>query len=175
MTRINYYQGITLIVFSAALIFGCEQSTDQTDIKNKSVFEYDETAFTTAKPWTSEDFRNNVDNFQFAIIGDRGGGANPRGTFEIAIDQLNLLQPEFVMSLGDYVEGYTSEPEVMKNQWEEFDDIISKLQMPFFFVRGNHDINTPITREVWTELRGPNYYYFTYKNVLFIVLDTEGA
>jgi len=27
--------------------------------------------------------------FRFAIIGDRGGGANPQGTFERAIEQLN--------------------------------------------------------------------------------------
>ena len=138
-------------------------------------FQFDQTEVPGPKPWTHDNFRNNPDNFQFAVIGDRGGGANPQGTYERAMEQLNWLQPEFVMSVGDYVEGYTSKPEVMNSQWDEFDEIVAKLQMPFFYVRGNHDINTPITREAWTELRGPDYYHFIYKDVLFIALDTEGA
>ena len=164
---------VTIAVFFLMFI-GCDQ-VKQEPLKEKSSFEYDKAEFQGAKPWSSENFKNNPDNFQFAILGDRGGGANPLGTFERAMDQLNWLQPEFVMSVGDFVEGYTAKPEVMNDQWNEFDDIISQLQMPFFYVRGNHDINTPITREAWTERRGPNYYYFKYKDVLFIALDTEGA
>ena len=166
---------LTQVALFIALIFGCSQPSNQTVHENTPVFEYDQTAINEAKPWTSENFNNNPDNFQFAIIGDRGGGANPQGTFERAMKQLNWLQPEFVVSVGDYVEGYTAKPEIMNDQWNEFDDIVSKLKMPFFYVRGNHDINTAITREAWTERRGPEYYYFKYKNVLFIALDTEGA
>ena len=162
-----------------ALVFvvflGCNQPSDQIADNVMPAFEYDQAAFQGAKPWSSENFNNNPDDFQFAIIGDRGGGANPKGTFERAIEQLNWMQPEFVMSVGDYVEGYTAKPDVMEDQWNEFDDIVAKLKMPFFYVRGNHDINTPITREAWTERRGPSYYSFKYKNVLFIALDTEGA
>ena len=141
----------------------------------KSVFSYDPAEFPGAKPWTSEKFKNNPDNFQFAILGDRGGGASPKGVYEKAIAQLNLLQPEFVMSVGDYVEGYTSDPKEMDDQWDEFEAIVAKLKMPFFYVRGNHDINVPLTRKAWTERRGPQYYHFKYKNVLFVVLDTEDA
>jgi len=32
-----------------------------------AAFSYDHAALPGAKPWTSEDFRNNPDNFQFAI------------------------------------------------------------------------------------------------------------
>ena len=141
----------------------------------EAVFTYDTAEIPGAKPWSSENFANDPDNFQFAIIGDRAGGANPKGPYVRAMDQLNWLQPEFVMSVGDYVEGYTAKPEVKKEQWDEFDSIIAKLEMPFFYVRGNHDINTPITRTAWTERRGPDYYYFKYKDVLFIALDTEGS
>ncbi|WP_455221374.1 hypothetical protein, partial [Kaarinaea lacus] len=63
-------------------------------------FHYDRTALPGAKPWTSENFRNNPDNFQFVIIGDRTGGANALGTFKLAMDQVNLLQPEFVINVG---------------------------------------------------------------------------
>lgn len=42
-----------------------------------------------------------------AIIGDGTGGANVQGTFKLAMDQLNLLQPEFVINVGDIIEGYS--------------------------------------------------------------------
>lgn len=42
-----------------------------------------------------------------AIIGDRTGGANVQGAFKLAMDQLNLLQPEFVINVGDIIEGYS--------------------------------------------------------------------
>jgi len=158
------------IIFVIMMISGCGSVGS-----HKPTFVYDKAEVSEAKPWTSENFDYDSRTFRFAIIGDRGGGANPKGTFERAMEQLNWLQPEFVMSLGDYVEGYTAESEVMNAQWDEFDDIVAQLQMPFFYVRGNHDINTPITRQAWTERRGPNYYHFKYKDVLFIALDTEGA
>ena len=166
----QHFMGIIPVVFAIML-----SSSAQAADKNENAFVYDKAEFPGAKPWSSEKFNNNPKNFQFAIIGDRAGGTNPKGTYKRAMDQLNWLQPEFVMSVGDYVEGYTAKPEVMKDQWDEFDSIIAKLQMPFFYVRGNHDINTPITRTAWTERRGPDYYHFKYKDVLFIALDTEGS
>lgn len=165
---------VLVIVIAFAVLAGCNQ-TSQKVAKEKKIFTYDRSEITDAMPWTAKDFKNNPENFQFAILGDRGGGANPIGTYEKAIDQLNLLQPEFVMSVGDYVEGYTTVQEEMDEQWEEFEAIVNELEMPFFFVRGNHDINMPLTRKAWTERRGPQYYSFKYNDVLFIVLDTEDA
>ena len=63
----------------------------------------------------------------------------------------------------------------MDAQWEEFESIVAELEPPFFYVRGNHDINMPLTRKAWSERRGPKYYHFRYKDVLFIALDTEDA
>lgn len=143
--------------------------------KEKPVFSYDAAEFPGAKPWTHERFRNDPAHFHFAILGDRGGGASPSGTYERAIEQLNWMQPELVMSVGDYVEGYTTNRAEMDAQWDEFETILGKLEPPFFYVRGNHDINLPLTREAWTKRRGPQYYHFRYKDVLFVVLDTEDA
>ena len=140
-----------------------------------TVFDYDETAVAGAKPWTSENFRNNPDNFHFAIIGDRTGGANVEGTFDLAMGQLNLLQPEFVINVGDIIEGYAENKEELDKMWEEAEGVTGKLQMPFFYVRGNHDVSFPGGKEEWRERHGPNYYYFVYKDVLFIVLDSEDS
>ncbi len=147
----------------------------QYDAQRAAVFSYDQAEIPDARPWTSESFKNDPDNFQFAILGDRGGGASPLGTYERAIEQLNWLQPEFVMSVGDYIEGYTTVQAEMDQQWDEFEAIVAKLEPPFFYVRGNHDINMPLTRQAWSERRGPQYYYFRYKDALFIALDTEDA
>ena len=48
-----------------------------------------------------------------------------------------------------------------------------KLQMPFFYVRGNHDVSFPGGKEMWLERRGPGYYSFLYRDTLFMVLDSE--
>ena len=131
------------ILAGLILLPGCDAnqnvgSTLSADDSAESVFIYDKAEISGVKPWTSENFANDPGSFQFAIIGDRTGGANPKGTFEKAIEQLNWLRPEFVMSVGDYIEGYTAKPEVLRDQWDEFDSIVAKLQMPFFFVRGQY-------------------------------------
>ena len=55
------------------------------------------------------------------------------------------------------------------------DDDLEQLDMPFFFVPGNHDINTDVSLEVWRERFGDSrdYYHFVYKNVLFLMVSTE--
>ena len=175
-TQINW--AITALV-GLLLVASCDQNGQpaaELNVAHEALpFAYDQSEFPGAKPWSSENFLSNTENFQFAILGDRGGGASPLGTYEHAIEQLNWLQPEFVMSVGDFVEGYTSIQSEMDDQWEEFEAIIAKLKPPFFYVRGNHDINLPLTREAWSERRGPQYYHFRYKDVLFVVLDSEDA
>ena len=138
-----------------------------------AVFHYDRAAVPEAKPWTSENFKNEPDEFQFVIIGDRTGGANVEGTFEIAMDQINLLQPEFVINVGDVIEGYSDDKAALNAEWDEFDGMLKKLEMPFFRTSGNHDIANDTAQQVWLERHGATYYDFVYNNVLFIVLDSE--
>jgi len=77
-------------------------------------------------PWNHLDFHNDPNAFQFAIVSDRTGSARP-GVFEDAIAKLNLLQPEFVMSVGDMIEGYSYDKTVVNAQWDEFQGFIKKL------------------------------------------------
>ncbi len=158
-----------LIVFNVLLLVSISLRNTYGD-----VFKYDESMMSKAKPWTSENFKNNPDNFQFAIIGDRTGGANVQGTFDMAMDQLNLLQPEFVINVGDIIEGYVEDKNQLNAMWDEAEELTGKLQMPFFYTRGNHDVSFPGGKEIWQERHGPGHYYFVYKDVLFMVLDSEG-
>ncbi|MEP0131854.1 MAG: metallophosphoesterase [Eudoraea sp.] len=167
-----FYFKTTIIALAITMLSGCTQTTQETN-KDVSAFIYDEEALLNAKPWTSKDFQNKPENFQFAIIGDRTGGANALGTFNLAMDQINLLQPEFVINVGDLIEGYPESKGELDVMWDEADSMISKLQMPFFYTIGNHDVSTPETKEAWLERRGVDYYYFLYNDVLFIVLNSE--
>src|SRR5947199_8974171 len=78
-------------------------------------------------PWTNLKLNNDPREFRFAIISDRTGGHRPQ-IFSKAIERLNLLQPEFVVSVGDLIEGYTEEKEKMETQWKEFNSYVKQLQ-----------------------------------------------
>ena len=136
-------------------------------------FSYDQEALPGAKPWTSAEFQNDPEEFQFVIIGDRTGGANVAHTFELAIGQLNLLLPEFVINVGDLIEGYSDDKAELNAEWDEVDVMLNKLDMPFFRTPGNHDIANDVAKEVWLERHGATRYDFVYNDTLFMVLDSE--
>jgi hypothetical protein len=90
------------------------------------------------------------------------------------MEKLNLIMPEFVMSVGDFIPGNTADRAQLEKEWAEFDAELKPLKVPFFFVPGNHDINNDVMREVWKERSGVPYYSFVYKDVLFLALDSTG-
>ena len=112
------------------------------------------------------------DAFQFAVVSDRTGGHRSR-VFSRAVEQLNLLQPEFVLSVGDLIEGYTTDQALLAKEWREFQQYVTRLQMPFFYVPGNHDLTNVTQEKLWKEKFGRRYYDFTYKGVLFLMLNSE--
>lgn len=129
-------------------------------------------ALAAPSPVTEKPVNNAPGTFRFAILPDRTGGNRP-GVFEAAIDKLNLLQPEFVLSVGDLIDGYTLDPKVIRAQWAEFDAQVNRLEMPFHYVPGNHDISNPLMLDVWKQRHGSPWSSFVYQDVLFLILHTE--
>lgn len=123
-------------------------------------------------PWTNLRLNADPEQFQFAIVTDRTGGHRAQ-IFSRAVQQVNLLQPEFVMSVGDLVEGYTSKEDRITNDWKEFQGYVNQLEMPFFYVPGNHDLASKELIEAWNGHYGRKYYHFVYKNVLFLAVNSE--
>ena len=123
-------------------------------------------------PWTNLKVNRSDDQFQFAIVSDRTGGHRAK-IFSQAVQRLNLLQPEFVLSVGDLIEGYTVKEEQIQKEWKEFTDITSKFEMPFFYVPGNHDLTNKTLHAAWGKQLGRKYYHFTYKDTLFVALNSE--
>ena len=125
-----------------------------------------------ATPWTRLAANDASENFHFVIVSDRTGGARP-GVFESAIPKVNLLEPAFVVSVGDLIEGYTDDQAQLDREWDEFEGFVAGLETPFFYVAGNHDMNNAVMAETWRARFGPSYYHFVYKDVLFLVLNSE--
>jgi serine/threonine-protein phosphatase CPPED1 len=123
-------------------------------------------------PWTHLKLNNRADQFQFAVVTDRTGGHRAK-IFSRAMTQINLLQPEFVLSVGDLIEGYTQNKERFQAEWNEFDSYTKKLEMPFFYVPGNHDLTNKALVEEWGGRYGRKYYHFIYRGVLFLAVNSE--
>jgi predicted phosphodiesterase len=123
-------------------------------------------------PWKHERFDDGEDKFTFEIFSDLTGGERER-IFEVAVAQLNLLRPEMIMNVGDLIEGGSIDPAELHRQWDWFDKRAERVRGPIFYAGGNHDLTGELSRKVWKARLGPRYYHFVYKNVLFLVLDTE--
>ena len=152
----------TLAVAVALLLAGCGPSPARIDVQTPE----------GAVPWTSLEPNDAQDEFHFVIVSDRTGGARP-GVFAAAMPKVNLLEPAFVVSVGDLIEGYTEDQGQLDREWDEFEGFIEQLEVPFFYAAGNHDMSNATMAETWQARFGPSYYRFVYKDVLFLVLNSE--
>ena len=133
-----------------------------------------------ADPYSHLRFDNDPEDFRFAIVPDRTGG-DFRGAFTNALEFVNLMRPEFVMTVGDLIPGLKG-PKITRTQQIELTNLVSKVDAPFFYVVGNHDIprsrpqypnNHEEALPIWKEFHGEKTYYsFMYKGVLILCLDT---
>ena len=124
------------------------------------------------KPWTYEHVNDHKNKFNFVVVTDRTGGER-KGIWQKGIDKINLMQPAFVVSVGDLINGYTKDLDKINTEWEEFNSLVKKLEMPFFYVAGNHDYTNEVMENEWFKRFGSDYYHFLYKNILFICLNSE--
>jgi hypothetical protein len=123
-------------------------------------------------PWTHESFDVEDNRFMFAIFSDLYGGER-EGVFAVAMDQLQMLRPELVLNIGDLILGGTEDLDRLGADWDEFDAKIAGMTAPVFNIGGNHDLTNPVMREFWENRYGARYYHFVYKDVLFLMLDSE--
>ena len=123
------------------------------------------------------------DAFVFAVFGDRTGGP-PEGIDVLAdaVRDVNLIEPDLVMTVGDLINGY-NRPDEWLEQMREYKAIMSRLLCPWFPVAGNHDVYwRPLDdpdrprdhhEENYETHFGPLWYSFEHKNCNFIVLYSD--
>jgi len=124
------------------------------------------------KPWTHESFDVDDDRFMFAIFSDLYGGER-EGVFAVAMEQLQILRPELVLNVGDLIDGGTEDRDRLTREWNAFDAKVAGMNAPVFYIGGNHDLTNLTMRNFWEERYGARYYHFVYKDVLFLMLDSE--
>ena len=130
--------------------------------------------FPERMPIVEREFSDDPDKFSFAIIGDKtGGGLDKWPVFDRAIDEINVLKPDFAIMVGDLIQGDTRDLEQLAAEWKEFWQHESDLLVPFLPLPGNHDITNSVMYQYWKDTIGRTYSAFTYKNCLFIMLNTE--
>lgn len=111
-------------------------------------------------------------DFSFVVLPDRTGGYRD-SVYERAINKINLIQPDFVIGIGDYVEGYTDNTVKIHKEWDDFLQIENKLSVPFYKVAGNHDYTGDAQKNIWQRRFGNPYQYFIYNNSLFLLLNSN--
>ena len=114
------------------------------------------------------------DTFSFAVLGDCKSQVSlvEPEPFRQIVRSINLLVPDFVVILGDFVKGDTHE-DLLEEAWDEFERVAKTLEMPYYLVVGNHDVQCRGGKRVFRERFGPLYYSFNYKNSHFVVLNSE--
>ncbi len=153
---------IPFILFAIVLLNGC--------VKSPVPFQHDLSSGST--PWNSEPTARPSNQFTFAIISDLNSGER-EGVFEVAVEQISLLRPEFILSIGDLIDGGTEDTIQLKKEFDFFDERVAKARSPFFHVGGNHDLTNLTMRKYWEKRYGKRYYHFIYNNVLFLIIDSE--
>ncbi|BEP29571.1 metallophosphoesterase family protein [Helicovermis profundi] len=103
------------------------------------------------------------ENSEIVILGDNRNGYD---TFLKMIDQINAINPLFVIDNGDLV--YGGEP----NKYRLFYETILNFKVPLYTTLGNHDIREN-GRKIYTKLFGPPYYSFDYGDIHFVFLDSS--
>jgi len=110
--------------------------------------------------------------FDFAILGDRTGGAVP-GVYEQIVKEIAARHPSFVINVGDTIEGLDDSTAVaqwtaIRAAWKYFGDI------PFHLVPGNHDIWSTASEKIWRAQTGQApQYSFDFNGAHITVLDNS--
>ncbi|MBN2565711.1 MAG: metallophosphoesterase, partial [Candidatus Eisenbacteria bacterium] len=109
--------------------------------------------------------------FHFAILSDRTGGHTP-GIYPQVIDEIALLHPDFVVTVGDHIEGYGEDYDRSEAEWDSLLALISALDAPIYTTPGNHDIWDETSEGMYVARTGRTpYYSFDHENTHFVILD----
>lgn len=125
-------------------------------------------------------------DFQFIHIGDPHVAASltekPGEGLRQVVNQINLLNPDFVLLTGDLISRYGDDDEVLcsnvvRNDMIHAQQLLRKIQVPLFITAGNHDLAYPWIRQLYRRYIGRPVkshhlnYSFNYGDVTFLTYE----
>lgn len=118
---------------------------------------------------------------RFAVIGDTrmphtvsaDQFVSQGESFRRTIKEINLLDYDLVVDVGDLIMGYRFDPAIIERMWDEFDRAWALFKMPAKMVAGEHDIWDAQSKRIWERRYGRPYYSFDFRGCHFIVLNSE--
>jgi len=104
---------------------------------------------------TRADAQADPSRFSFVVLGHIRGNRTNKLFDQLPqlLNDVRRLRPDAVFICGDLIWGdYDKTPvdrAIVTRTWEEIDSALSTLGVPVHRVPGNHDINDPVTRDVY--------------------------
>ena len=110
-------------------------------------------------------------DFHFALLGDRTGGAKPQ-IYGRVWREIDLMHPDFVVNVGDTMQG--KDDQTAESQWMELRPVWARYShYPLYCTPGNHDVWSDFSRKLYEkESRRSSFYSFNYQDAHFTILDT---
>jgi hypothetical protein len=119
---------------------------------------------------------------RIAILGDRTTG-NPEGLpiLDAAVREIVDAEPDFVMTVGDMINGYTRhEGEWLRQFEQEWRRHVDPLDVPLYPTAGNHDTwpgtrseNDHSNEELYKSHFGPLHWSFDVERTHFVILYSD--
>jgi predicted MPP superfamily phosphohydrolase len=113
--------------------------------------------------------------FRFVQLADTqlgmGGYAHDVDTFNLAVDHINRLAPDFVVICGDLVNEMNDD-----QAFADFNAIRNRFDMPCYCVPGNHDVSFPTNPTLlarYRKLVGQDYYMLEHEGCTFAFTNTQ--
>jgi Icc protein len=113
-----------------------------------------------------------TNNFRFVILGDRTGGA-VRGVYQEAWRETDRDHPDFVISVGDTIEG--GNDLTVDAEWQQIMRTLEQYhRYHLFLIPGNHDVWSVKSAGAFEKYaKHPLHYSFDYQQAHFTVLDNS--
>jgi predicted phosphodiesterase len=117
-------------------------------------------------------YTSSGNEFRFVILGDRTGSAIP-GVYEEAWRETDRDRPDFVISVGDTIEG--GDDSTVDAEWQQIVHMLAPYRRyRLFLTPGNHDVWSAASAQAFKRYsRRPLHYSFDYHQTHFTVLDNS--
>ena len=109
-------------------------------------------------------------DFKFIVMNDVTGAASypvALRVLEKAIEEINLINPSFVLFTGDIVNTGGNESE-----YQRFYDCLQKFEVPTYVAPGNHELYEDEERVNYRRYIGPTYYSFDFGTYHIVTIDS---